>query len=146
VSGRRLVLAFLGLIALLGGVLFYTQNYAFYNRVEGLQTILVQGQDVAVDDYIGIDAVSSGLKRRGCFRTDPAAFAKAPLAEAPEPLNPPFWFECFEPETLSADLAAGRATAYLVAEEEMDGIDRLVAIYPDGRAFEWRQLNAKFSE
>ena len=27
---------------------------------------------------------------------------------------------------------------------EKDGIDRVVAVYPDGNAFQWRQLNSKF--
>lgn len=145
-SGRRLVTAFLALVLGLGALLFYTQNYAFYDRVDGRQFILVQGNEIPVEGYLGIDAKSSGLKRRGCFRTDPAAFTDMPIAEAPEPLNPPFWFDCFVPEDIATDLAEGRAKAYIAALEEQDGIDRLVAVYPDGRGFEWRQLNAKFSE
>lgn len=145
-SGRRLVTGFVVLVLCLGVALFYTQNYAFYDRADGRERILVQGVEVPVSDYLGIDATSSGLKRRGCFTTDPADFADMPVAAAPEPLTPPFWFDCFVPEQIATDLAEGRATAYVAAIEELDGIDRLVAVYPDGRAFEWRQLNAKFAK
>ena len=99
-----------------------------------------------MEAYLGIDATSSGLKRRGCFKADPAAFEGMPVAASPEPLTPPFWFDCFVPSQIAGDLAAGRATAYVAAVEELDGIDRLVAVYPDGRAFEWRQLNEKFAK
>ena len=34
--------------------------------------------------------------------------------------------------------------SFLVSENEKDGIDRVVAVYPDGNAFQWRQLNSKF--
>jgi len=144
-QGRRLVIGFLGFTAIFGAGLFYAQNYAFYERTDGRATILVEGREVAVSGYVGIDASSSGLKRRGCFTTDPAAFEGVPVAAAPEPLNPPFWFGCFDTEALTEDIAAGRATAYLAAVEELDGIDRYVAVYPDGRGYEWRQLNERFA-
>ena len=146
VSGKRLVRIFLVFGLFFGAGLFYTQNFAFYDRVEGLTQITVQGRAVPVSDYTGIDASSSGLKRRGCFRADPAAFEGLDQATNPVPLTPPFWFDCFDTAQIAEDIAAGRATAYLAAVEELDGIDRLVAVYPDGRAYEWRQLNDKFSE
>lgn len=145
-SGRVLVLVFAAVVLLFGAGLFYTQNFAYYETTDGLASIEVQGRDVPVGAYRGIDATSSGLKRRGCFTVDPAAFEGVPRAEAPEPLTPPFWFDCFEPERIARDLAAGAAEAYVAAENELDGIDRLVAVYPDGRAYEWRQLNARFAD
>ena len=38
----------------------------------------------------------------------------------------------------------GNARAYLAVENEVEGIDRFVVIYPDGRGYEWRQLNKKY--
>ncbi|NNU80237.1 histidine kinase [Halovulum dunhuangense] len=145
-KGRSLVIGFLGFTVLFGAGLFYAQNYAFYDRVEGLTELPVADRVIPVEGYVGIDAESSGLKRRGCFTVDPAAFDGLPPAEDPQPLNPPFWFDCFDAGALTEDIAAGRATAYMAAVEEVDGIDRLVAVYPDGRAYEWRQLNARFAE
>ncbi|MEM8787599.1 MAG: DUF6446 family protein [Pseudomonadota bacterium] len=144
-SGRAFVIGLLASLALFGGGLFYAQNYAFYDRVSGLDSIVVADSAIDVAAYRGIDATSSGLKRRGCFTVDPAAFDGLPVASAPAPLNPPFWFDCFDARALAEDLEAGRATAYVAAIEELDGIDRLVAVYPDGRGFEWRQLNERFS-
>ena len=145
-NGRVLVSVFAVIVVLFGAGLFYTQNFAFYETTDGLASIEVQGEAVPVNDYRGIDAASSGLKRRGCFSVDPAAFQDAPLAAAPEPLTPPYWFDCFAPERIAQDLASGEARAYVAAENELDGIDRIVAVYPDGRAYEWRQLNEKFAD
>lgn len=145
-SGKVFISGFLVFVALFGAALFYFQNFAFYQRVAGLESIDVQGVAVAVSDYEGIDARSSGLKRRGCFRVDPGDFSGLAAFGRAKPLNPPFWFDCFDPDTLAHDLESGAAQAYLAATEEFDGIDRVVAVYPDGRAYEWRQLNEKFAE
>ncbi|MSU90098.1 histidine kinase [Rhodobacteraceae bacterium 2CG4] len=143
--GRIFVGALLLFVAVFGAALFWFQTYAYYERVTGLGSIAVSGREIPVRDYQGIDATSSGLKLRGCFTADPAAFDGLPRAEAAEPLTPPFWFDCFPTDRLAHDLQAGTATAYLAATEEFDGIDRIVAVYPDGRAFQWRQLNERFA-
>jgi hypothetical protein len=145
-NGKTLVIGLAVFVALFGAGLFYTQNYAYYETTDGRQVIEVQGAELPVEGYRGIDATSSGLKRRGCFTVDPAAFEGMPRAEAPEPLTPPFWFDCFDPEAIAQDLSAGEAQAFVAAENELDGIDRIVAVYPDGRAYEWRQLNEKFAD
>ncbi len=145
-NGKVMVIGLLVFVALFGAGLFYTQNYAYYDTTDGRQAIEVQGQTLPVSDYRGIDASSSGLKRRGCFSVDPAAFDGVPRAEAPVPLTPPYWFDCFDTEAIAQDLTEGRAEAYVAAENELDGIDRIVAVYPDGRAYEWRQLNEKFAD
>lgn len=145
-SGRFFVGALLLFVAVFGAALFWFQTYAYYERVEGLDSITVADREIPVQGYEGIDAESSGLKLRGCFTTDPAAFDGLPEFAAPEPLNPPFWFDCFPTEDLARDLEAGTAAAYLAATEELDGIDRIVAVYPDGRAYQWRQLNERFAK
>lgn len=145
-SGKILMGGLIAFVVIFGASLFYFQVYAFYQRVEGLAAIDVQGHDVPVEGYEGIDAETSGLKLRGCFTTDPAAFDGLAVHDQPTPLSPPFWFDCFDHEALQQDLDAGRATAYLAAENEKDGIDRVVAVYPDGRAYQWRQLNEKYQD
>ena len=45
-----------------------------------------------------------------------------------------------------AALEAGEAIAFLGQKDITDGVDRVVAIFPDGRAFAWNQLNEKYAE
>ena len=141
-SGRRLVIGLLLFAAVFGVALYWFQVFAFYERQSGTDTL--PGAPVAIADYDGIDSASSPLKLRGCFRVDPATVAALPVAAAPTPLVAPFWFRCFDAGALTRDLAAGAATARLVAHDLPEGFDLLVAVYPDGRGYLWRQLNDRF--
>jgi hypothetical protein len=114
--------------------------YAYYQSVTGLISIEADGGRLQVVGYEGIDADTSPLKLRGCFRIDPASLEGAPAAEDPAPLIAPSWFDCFDAEAIGADLEAGRARAVIAAEDEPAGFDRIIAYYPDGRAYQWRQL------
>ncbi len=145
-NGKIVAGGLVGFLVIFGITLYYSQYYVFYQEVTGLTYITVEGRDIAVSDYNGIDADSSGLKLRGCFGVDPADFDGVTAATKPTPLTPPNWFECFDPVMLTADLASGAASAFLAAVNEKDGMDRVVAVYPDGRAFQWRQLNEKFQD
>jgi hypothetical protein len=58
------------------------------------------------------------------------------------PLVAPGWFDCFDAATIGGDLQSGRAVAVLGEENVTYGIDRVIALYPDGRAFAWHQINA----
>ncbi len=143
----RIVAFFLVVFPLLFGVaLYYSQYYAYYEEVTDVTSIMVEGQEVPVSDYQGIMASSSNLKMRGCFTVDPAAFKGVPVAEEAVPLTPPSWFTCYDTEALSHDLEAGNATAYLAQKNDRDGLDLIVMVYPDGRGFQWRQLNDKYQD
>ena len=144
-NGRPIMAAMLVFTVLFGAALWYFQVYAYYVEVTGLPTLRVQDREIAVTDYTGIDSESSGLKRRGCFITDPGAFTALEPMDKPTPLKAPNWFECFDYVALTLDLEAGNAKAFLAVVNEKDGIDRVVAIYPDGRGFEWRQLNDQYA-
>lgn len=142
-NGKRVVTLLLLALAAFGAALYYTQFHAYYEEVTGLTSLEVAGRAIPVSDYTGIDADTSPNKLRGCFKTDPAAFEGAPAARDPQPLVAPGWFDCFQAETLAADLAAGNATAYLAGDETPEGatgyeIHRMIAVYPDGRAYLWR--------
>jgi len=145
-TGKIFVIGLLGFTLIFGAALWYAQFYAFYNEVDGLTSVEVDGRTIAVSDYRGLDGESSGLKLRGCFTVDPADFEGLPLAEAPVPITPPDWFDCFDVVELTHDVESGVATSYMAAKEEMEGLDRIVAVYPDGRAFLWRQLNEKYQD
>lgn len=142
-SGRRLVLGFAAFLAIFAAALVWFQFFAYYERQSGLGALKIDGRVVPISDYDGIDATTSPLKLRGCFRIDPAAVAS--LAPDPDatPLIGPFWFRCFDAGRLTDDLAAGRATAHRIAHDDPEGFDTLIAVYPDGEGYLWRQLNGE---
>ncbi len=143
-NGRRLVLVFLGFLLLFVAALVWFQFFAFYERHHDVVALPVPGKSIAISDYDGIDATSSPLKLRGCFRIDPVSVVSLPVAPDATPLVAPFWFGCFDARALTRDIAAGKATAHLVARDTPDGFDMMIAVYPDGRGYLWRQLNARF--
>lgn len=140
--GKWLVGGLLGFALIFGAGLWYAQVHAWYDRVEGLGFVTIDGRAVPVIAYRGLDGDSSPLKLRGCFTVDPAT-VDGPEAPDPVPLSTPGWFDCFDPAAISAAIRAGEARAVLAAADEPRGFDRIVAIFPDGRAYQWRQLRQR---
>lgn len=143
--GRIAALALL-LAGLAGGLaMYYFQVHAFYDRLPAQDVLIVQTQEGAqplpLSAFDGIDSDSSPLRYRACVQL---AETEAPLIpyEAAQPLNAPRWFGCFDAGTLEADLVAGRAQAWLVEANFRYGFDRVMALYPDGNAYVWHQMNA----
>jgi hypothetical protein len=142
-------LVVLGLVA--GAAMYWLQVYAFYDEVrltsDGGDIVIrvtrADGTvtDIAASEFRGIDAESSPIRFRACFET---AVSQSGLALYPDPtpLVAPGWFECFDAAQIGADLSTGRATAVLGEANVVYGIDRVLALYPDGRAFAWHQINA----
>jgi len=147
-SGKWLVLVIVGVTAIFGAAQWYFQTRAYYAAITAdaadLRVTLTDGSVVAlaVDDFDGIDADTSPLRLRGCFTVrDPSLLDDAvPYADA-APLVAPGWFECFEAEAIGAALESGEMTAYLGAENSPYGIDRIIAVSPDGTGFAWHQMN-----
>jgi len=154
----KLLAGGLVLSALIMGIgLWYTQIHAFYEPVNATgsddvqMTLLATGQPETVlyDDFEAIDADSSPIRYRACFTTP---MSQALLTETYQPyekavpLNAPGWFDCFDAQRIGAALSNGEALAFLGQKDFADGIDRVIAIFPDGRGFVWHQLNDKFSE
>ena len=139
-----------GLIA--GAGLWYLQVYGFYQPIEAaspaaaIRLTPVEGtpEEIIVAGFEGIDADSSPLRFRGCFTT-PTALATLTetyqVYDNPTPLIAPGWFDCFDAGQLTEDLVTGTAVAFLSEAGIHPGIDRVVAVYPDGRAYAWHQLN-----
>jgi len=140
VSGKAVAIGLVAFAAIFGAALYWFQVYAFYERQSGIGALVVAGETVPVARYEGIDAASSPLKLRGCFHADPAAFAAATPAPEATPLVAPYWFRCFDAGALTADLAAGRARAFALDHDTPPGFETVVALYPDGRGYLWRQL------
>lgn len=143
--------------AIAGAAMWWLQVYAFYEDAafvpgqEILLTTIESGQPEAIiaEDVIGIDATSSPIRFRACFHTP---MSQAMLTETykiydkPEPLTAPGWFDCFDAEAIGAALEKGEAIAFLGQSDIHPGVDRVVAVFPDGRAYAWHQLNASASE
>jgi len=144
--GKFVAFMLVGFPLIFGAVLYYFQYYAYYDEVTDVTSIMVEGREVPVANYDGIKASSSALKMRGCFTVDPATFEGVTIAEDAVPLTPPNWFECYDVETLTHDLEAGKATAYLATPNDREGMNLIVMVYPDGRAFQWRQLTEEYQE
>ena len=147
-SGRALVIGFLAFLAIFAAGLVWTQFFAYYERQSGVGALTIAGEAVPVADYEAIDSTSSPLKLRACMTIDPEGVARLdpPIAADATPLNAPFWFRCFRAGRLAADLDSGAARAYAIGRDQPEGFDLMLAVYPDGRAFVWRQLNARFAE
>ncbi|WP_339107893.1 DUF6446 family protein [Thioclava sp. GXIMD4216] len=96
---------------------------------DGLKTT----QDALAADY------------RGCFTTPLSlgmlteTFTVDPLAK-PEPDTR--GLSCYDPARLTEDLRTGEAVAFLSEPDITPGMDRVVAIYSDGRAYAWHQRHA----
>ncbi|MEM9852053.1 MAG: DUF6446 family protein, partial [Pseudomonadota bacterium] len=141
-SGRVLVSILLAIAAVAGAGLWYTTQYLYYETVTDVDTVTVAGDARPVRDYQGIDADSSPLKLRACFRVDWDYAAAREGYSSAEPLTAPSWFNCFDARTIAQDLAAGRARVLTAEENDPYGFTTYIAQYPDGRAFLWRQINA----
>ena len=147
--GKTLISLFAAFVVVFVAALWWFQTRAYYETVEGVESVEAGGAVLRVSDYRGIDAVTSPLKLRACFRVSAQGLAALAALEAPkkaEPLTPPGWFDCFDAETIEKDIEAGRARAVVAARDQPEGFDRMIAWYPDGRAYLWRQLNDTFAE
>ena len=135
-----------------GAVMYYLQVYAFYDEVQAstddvVLTSLVSGEPepILYDNFQGIDADSSPVRYRACFDT-PTSLALMTetyqIHDDAVPLVAPNWFDCFDADAIGADLESGVAIAFMGTENIQYGIDRIVAVYGDGRAVSWNQINA----
>tara|TARA_B100001057_G_C22035288_1_gene638813 strand:- start:2 stop:445 length:444 start_codon:yes stop_codon:yes gene_type:complete len=145
-NGKRFIFLFLGSVIVFTATLFYFQNYAYYDSTDIRQNIFLGKKRYEIFNYQGIDSQSSGLKLRECFVIDKVDNIDLSKYEKPTPLNAPFWFKCFSAERITQDLLEGKASAFLLKSEEFDGIDDVIAVYPDGRSYRWRQLNSKYTK
>jgi uncharacterized protein DUF6446 len=135
-----------------GAAIYYLQVYAYYEELPNsaasdLRLTTLEGavEPLPVAAFKGIDSTSSPIRYRVCATTEtPVAEIAATYATYPaaEPLQAPYWFDCFDARSLELDLESGTAVAYLGEENTMYGIDQVVAVYPDGRTYVWNQINS----
>lgn len=148
-NGKIVGIGLLAVGAVAGIGMWYLQEYHFYDPIPAADRMIVQTASgpvtVAVTEFQGIDGDSSPLKWRACAvlaeqPADPVAFDGA------TPTGAPRWFDCFDHGRITADLASGAARAVLGEAEIRPDVDRVLAIYPDGRVYGWHQYNDKTPE
>jgi len=146
----KILAALIVITALIAGAgMYYLQVYGFYDEVTLEEVNLVsvvsdEPEPIPFTDFQAIDANSSPIRYRACFKTD---MSLATLTETfvgldkAEPRNAPGWFDCFDAAAIGAELEAGTALPFLSQKNVHFGVDRIVAITVDGRGYVWHELN-----
>ncbi|WP_136637098.1 DUF6446 family protein [Pseudooceanicola onchidii] len=133
-----------------GGGIYYLQVYGYYDTVAptGSDVVLttIDGHEEVIpyEGFEAIDADSSPIRYRACFRTDLTLEALEAVYlpyEDAVPLEAPGWFGCYSADGIGEALEAGKARAFLSVENVHYGVDRIVAIFPDGHGYVWHQIN-----
>ncbi|WP_252731515.1 DUF6446 family protein [Lentibacter algarum] len=137
---------------LTGFAIYYLQVYAYYEDViangetdvELVSLASGEPEPILYDGFEAIDATSSPIRYRACFKTEQSIALITETYETyegAEPLVAPRWFDCFDAVEIGEAIDDGTAFAFLGQRNIEYGIDRVVAIMPDGRGFAWHQIN-----
>ena len=150
-TGKLVAAAILGSALLVGGGIWYAQTRGYYAPVEGPVTLTLAASDgslttLPATEVRAIASDASPLGFRACFATplDQASLGATIAVEArgdAEPTIAPGWFPCFDAGEVADLLASGGARAYTAFPNARFGVDRIVALAPDGRGWAWHQLN-----
>lgn len=149
-KGRITIGGLFVITILAGAAMYYLQVYANYTEVDSgapvRLTSIISGEPepILAEDLTAIDATTSPIRYRGCFR---AGSSLGMLTETYQiydeavPLHAPGWFDCFDAEEVGSAIEDGSAVAFLGQKDVTYGVDRIVAVMADGRGFTWNQLN-----
>jgi len=95
---------------------------------------------ISASDVVAVANAADPLSFQGCFKT-PLTYGL--LTETYETHTTPTPtsdnLDCFDAAQVQADLNTGNALAFVGEKNIHPGIDRVVAVYEDGRAFAWHQ-------
>lgn len=135
---------------LAGGAIYWLQEYAYYHDAAfrpGEEIVLTNlagtTEKIPVSGLSGIDADSSPLRFRACFHSElnlATLTESYQIYEKAEPLIAPSWFSCFDAEHIGEALESGEAVAFLGQSGIAPKVDRVIAVFPDGSAYAWHQL------
>lgn len=135
-----------------GAAVYYLQVYHYYDEVaaNGTEDVVMTSvatgvaEPILYEGFQAIDSDSSPIRYRACFTT---GLSQAMLTEtyeiyeSAEPNIAPPWFDCFDADEIGKSIEDGDAVAFLGTENIHYGIDRVVAVLPDGRGYVWQQIN-----
>lgn len=136
---------------LAGGLMYYLQVYAFYEEIaddgSAVQLVPLGGglpEVIPYDDFQAIDADSAPIRYRACFTVPvslPTLTETYELYDGAEPRVAPSWFDCFDAQAIGEAVESGEALVFLSEKNVHYGVDRVVAVFADGRAYAWHELN-----
>ncbi len=150
VTARAVIVAILLCALGLGALMWWLQTRAYYREVPAAESgyvTLVTAEGAQEPQpfaaHRAIDSASSPIRFRACvdLSTPWAEMGRFRPYEGAEPLNAPGWFDCFDARAIGEALEAGEARAVLSRADAVWGVDRVAAVFPDGRAFLWHQIN-----
>ena len=146
-SPRRVLRAALGVLALcahLAGQSLAVEASSGLGEIRLTAVESGQPEPILAEAFLTLGEATEGAAGQGCFRT-PLSLALLTetfrLYPQAAPTGAPGWFGCFDAAQLGADLQSGAAVAFLSEHNLHPGVDRVVAVYPDGRAYVWQQPN-----
>lgn len=149
----KLIAGLIVIVSLIGGIaMYYFQVYAYYapvvatgiNDVKMVTMASGMPEPILFDNFEAINADSSPIRYRACFTTTQSQAMMSETYEpyeGAEPLTGPAWFACFDAVEIGESLETGDAMAFLGMSNIEFGVDRVVAVLPDGRGFVWHQIN-----
>lgn len=149
-SGKLVGLLIAAIAAIAAGAMYYLQVYGFYYEVTPTpgKDVYIAGPDgqqaVPYEGFRAIDADSSPIRYRSCFKTDLNVAALGDgftQLESAEPRVAPRWFDCFDAEEIGKGIETGKIVVFLAHKNIAYGVDRVVAFAPDGRGWAWHELN-----
>ncbi len=147
--GKVAVVLLLGSAVAAGVGIWYTQTYAYHDEAPAQDRITLttlQAEEAALEviDFTAIQSASSPLGFRACFTLvqPPRGFTETyDRPTSADPTIAPSWFDCFDARQIGEDLRAREAIALMGTKNIAYGIDRIIALYPDGTGYAWHQLN-----
>ncbi|AGI67215.1 hypothetical protein OAN307_c15420 [Octadecabacter antarcticus 307] len=158
-NATRFAIVFIVGFSIFGGALMYYQlEYAGYveltpaevgeiqliNIISGNPEAILSENVEAIDSLVDGVRLSSSVSYRACFETPRNQTMLAEtyvIMDDAVPWTAPSWFDCFDAREVGKALEDGDAIAFISQENINFGIDRVVAILPDGRGFVWHQPN-----
>jgi hypothetical protein len=151
--GRWIVVAIIGITILFAAGMWYAQTRAYYGRIDSADLVVTtptgEVLPLSHSGFQGVDADTSPLRFRACFTLDEAGMAtiaRAATHPDAEPLVAPAWFDCYDARALSEAIEMSEARPVMSMHEIARGVDRVFAVFPDGRGYAWHQLNGTLEE
>jgi hypothetical protein len=99
-------------------------------------------EDLLIEGEATVAYSIDGRLYFACFKT-PLSYGLLTetyeLAENAAPMTPLGAMDCFDAPTLAVDTETGNALTLSGGKNIVEGYDRMIAVYPDGRAFMWHQ-------
>ena len=145
VNGTYVVIGLVTFTGLFGLAFWWFQSHAFYSETKADEhTVIIDGVGRQATGRVRGAEAGALLMGSVCLQCGEGSGALG--GPGREPLGGPGWFSCFNAEVRAENLASGYTKAYVEERNNPRGFDRIVAVFPGGRAYMWRQPNGILGE